>query len=278
MTVDAKTKVLGIIGDPVEHSKSPVMHAEFAKLTNENYVYTAFNVTKDKLKDAISGIQALGIAGVNVTAPHKESVIEFLDELSDEARLFGAVNTVVNRDGRLIGYNTDAEGFYKSLIREGIDIKGKDVLIFGAGGATRPIVVLFAIKGAKSITVINRTEQRAKKLAEYVKAAVGYDINTKMQLKHYDVVINTTSAGMEPQLDTLPYEDLSFIDSQTAVADLIYNPTETRFLELARNKGAKTVNGLGMLIYQGILAYELFTDKKLPQNAYDIAKKAVLGR
>lgn len=277
MTVDAHTQVLGIIGTPVEHSKSPQMHREFAKLTDVNCVYTAFNVTKDRLADAIYGVRGLGIKGVNITAPHKFDVTEFLDEISEEARLFGSVNTVVNRNGKLYGYNTDAEGFYKSILREGVDIIGKDVLIFGAGGATQPIVVLFAMKGAKSITVVNRTEERAIKLKDYVKLAVGYEINTKMQLSHYDVVINTTTAGMEPQIGILPFEDLGFIDAETAVVDMIYNPWQTEFLKQAELRGAKTVNGLGMLIYQGILAYELFTDTKLPDNAFEFAKKAVLG-
>ena len=278
MTVDAHTKVLGIIGTPVEHSKSPQMHAEFARLTGINCVYTAFDVTTDRLADAIYGVRGLGIKGVNITAPHKLDVIEYLDEISEYARLFGSVNTVVNREGKLVGYNTDAEGFYKSILREGIDIVDKDVLIFGAGGATQPIVVLFAMRGAKSITVINRTEARANKLKDYVKLAVGYDINTKMQLSHYDVVINTTTAGMAPQTGVLPYEDLGFIDSDTAVVDMIYNPWQTEFLKQAELRGAKTVNGLGMLIYQGILAYELFTDTKLPENAFELAKKAVLGK
>lgn len=276
MTADAHTKVLGIIGTPIEHTKSPLMHAEFAKLTNVNCVYTAFNVTKDGLADAIGGIRALGIKGVNVTAPHKIEVIKYLDEVSEEARLFGSVNTVVNRDGKLVGYNTDAEGFYRSLLAEGTDIKGKDILIFGAGGATQPVVILFALRGAKSITVINRTKERALRLKDYVKTAIDYEINIEILLEHYDVVINTTAAGMEPQVGVLPYEDLSFIDSDTVVADMIYNPWQTEFLKQAEIRGAKTINGIGMLIYQGIIAYELFTDTKLPDNAYELAKKAVL--
>lgn len=276
MKADAQTKVLGIIGTPIEHTKSPLMHAEFAKMTDVNCVYAAFDVTKERLGDAICGIRALGIKGVNVTAPHKFEVIKYLDEVSEEARLFGSVNTVVNIDGKLVGYNTDAEGFYRSLLAGGTDVAGKDILIFGAGGATQPIVILFALKGAKSITVINRTEERAERLKNYVKSAVGYDISTKMRLSHYDIVINTTSAGMAPQVGALPYEDLSFVDSETFAADMIYNPAQTEFLKQAELRGARTINGLGMLIYQGIIAYELFTDTKLPDNAFEIAKRAVL--
>lgn len=276
MKADAQTKVLGIIGTPIEHTKSPLMHAEFAKMTDVNCVYAAFDVTKERLGDAICGIRALGIKGVNVTAPHKFEVIKYLDEVSEEARLFGSVNTVVNIDGKLVGYNTDAEGFYRSLLAGGTDVAGKDILIFGAGGATQPIVILFALKGAKSITVINRTEERAERLKNYVKSAVGYDISTKMSLSHYDIVINTTSAGMAPQVGVLPYEDLTFVDSGTFAADMIYNPAQTEFLKQAELRGARTINGLGMLIYQGIIAYELFTDTKLPDNAFEIAKRAVL--
>lgn len=276
--ISAKTKVLGIIGDPIEHSKSPEMHKCFAELTNENYLYHAFHVTRDKLADAINGVRALGIAGVNVTAPHKFEVMQYLDEISDDAKMFGSVNTVVNRNGRLYGYNTDARGFYKSLLRVGIEIKGKDVLIFGAGGATQPIAVLFAMEGVKSLTVINRTEERAKRLADYVFEKTGLAVSTKRELSHYDVVINTTSAGMAPQLESLPCADIDFIDENTAVSDMIYNPWETRFLAEAKRRGAKTVNGLGMLIYQGIIAYELFTGATLPESAYETAEKVVIPK
>lgn len=273
--ISAKTKLLAIIGDPVEHSKSPQMHRKFAQLTGEDCIYTAFEVKKENLGAAIAGIRALGIKGVNVTAPHKFEVMQYLDEISDGARRLGSVNTVVNRSGRLIGYNTDAEGFYKSLLRGGIEIKNKDVLIFGAGGATQPVCVLFAQIGAKSITVVNRTKARAERLAEYVKSVEGYEIMTERTLAHYDVVINTTSAGMAPQLDALPCEELDFIDAETACADMIYNPWETRFLKEAKMRGAKTLNGLGMLIYQGIIAFELFCDTKLPEEAYEEAESVV---
>ncbi len=273
--IDAKTKLLAIIGEPVEHSKSPQMHKCFAELTSSNYIYTAFNVKKEQLGAAIEGIRALGIAGVNVTAPHKFEVMQYLDEISDQARRLGSVNTVVNRGGKLTGYNTDAQGFYRSLLRAGIEIKDKDILIFGAGGATQPVAVLFAEVGAKSITVVNRTKARAERLAEYVRKVSGYDIKTERVLAHYDVVINTTSAGMEPQIGILPCDDMDFIDENTACADMIYNPWETRFLAEAKKRGANTVNGLGMLIYQGIIAFELFTGRQLPPQAYEAAERVV---
>ncbi len=274
--INAKTKLLAIIGDPIEHSKSPQMHKCFAELSGDNMIYTAFGVTKDKLEGAIEGIRSLDIRGVNVTAPHKFEVLKYLDEISEEAKVYGSVNTVVNQDGRLIGYNTDAEGFYRSLIADGIEVENKDILIFGAGGATQPVCIRFFRAGAKSITVINRTKKRAEELRDYIKNAIGEEIATEMKLSHYDVVINTTTAGMHPQEGVLPFADLSFIDGNTAAVDMIYNPPETAFLKKAREQGAKTLNGLGMLIYQGIVAYELFSGHNLPENAYAEAEKVIL--
>lgn len=269
-------KKLAVIGDPIEHSLSPRMHREFISLNGDDAEYTRFHVTSETLADMMKKVRE-EMRGINVTAPHKVAVMEYLDEISDDARLFGAVNTVVNDGGKLIGYNTDAKGFYKSLLREGIDVKDKNVLFLGSGGATKSVCMYLAMKKARSITVINRTKEKAIALAENIKSAIGYEIKTEPELSHYDIVINTTSAGMAPQLDVLPYADLDFIDEKTAVVDMIYNPPETKFLKLAREKGARTVNGLGMLICQGILAYELFMDTKLPDEAFDAAK-AVIGR
>mgnify|MGYP000919899203 CR=1 FL=1 len=276
--INGHTKQLAIIGDPVEHSFSPQMHNYISEKTGKNYVYTALEVHPKNLKDAVNGIRAMGIAGVNVTAPHKFEVMQYLDEISDRARKFGSVNTCVNRNGRLYGYNTDADGFYQSLLHEGIAVKDRDVLIVGAGGATQPIVILFAMEGAKSITILNRTEANALRLAEYAEKTVGYHVETERKLLHYDVIINTTSVGMWPEVDGCPLADFSFVDEKTAAADMIYNPEETVFLRKAKERGAKTVNGLGMLIFQGIIAYELFTDTKLPEGIYEEIAKEVFGK
>lgn len=276
--IDGFTKQLAIIGDPVEHSHSPQMHNFISELYKNNYVYTAFRVSPDNLKQAVEGIRAMGIAGVNVTAPHKFNVMKYLDEISDLAEKFGSVNTVVNKNGKLIGYNTDANGFYRSLLYEGIEVRDRDILIIGAGGATQPIAVLFALEGAKSISIKNRTQANADRLAEYVKKNTGFKISTHPELKRYDLIINTTSAGMFPDVEGCPMDDFSFVDENTAAADMIYNPEQTVFLKRAGERGAKTVNGLGMLIFQGIIAYELFTGTKLPQNAYEIIKKEVFGK
>jgi len=276
--ITATIKQLAIIGDPVEHSFSPQMHNFLSEQYHAPYVYTAFRVVPEKLEDAIRGMRALGIAGLNVTAPHKFEVVKYLDVVDENAKKFGSVNTVVNRDGVLYGYNTDAYGFYHSLLREGITIRDKDVLIVGAGGATQPVAVLFALEGAKSITILNRTQERAERLASYVESVCGYHVGTKPELSHYDVVINTTSVGMYPHIEDCPISDFSFLDEKSAAADMIYNPEETVFLRCARERGAKTVNGLGMLIEQGLIAYEHFTGIKLSEDCFELVKKEVFGK
>ena len=225
----------------------------------------------------------MNIRGINVTAPHKIEVMQYLDEISPQAKLLGSVNTVVNRNGRLYGYNTDSEGFYTSLIKAGIEVEGKKVLILGCGGVTKPTITRFVQAKPKSITLLNRTIEKAEKIAEDIFNTTSYKIETKAEKLDFDLVINTTTAGMEPQLDALQIDSIAGIDSldfiteNTSVVDMIYNPAQTRFLYEAKKRGAKTLNGLGMLIYQGIIAYEIFTDVKLPDNMADLIKKEGFG-
>lgn len=275
--INGKTKQLAIIGEPVEHSFSPQMHNYISEIMNKNYSYSAFCVKSENLKAAIDGIRAMGIAGINVTAPHKVEVMRYVDVLSEKAKLFQSVNTIVNRNGTLYGYTTDADGFYASLKRIGCDVRGKDILFIGAGGAARPVVSLFAMEKAKSITIKNRTREKAERIACHVKKTLDYNVECDINLKHYDVVINTTPIGMYPNMNAIPEFDMALIDNKSFVADMIYNPSETLFLKEAKKTGAKTLNGLGMLIYQGIIAYELFTDEKLPEDIYDKISKNVFG-
>lgn len=282
--INGHTFQLGIIGDPIEHTFSPNMHNFISKTVHNNYVYSAWHVLPENLENAINGVRALGIKGINVTAPHKVHVMQYLDEVTDAARELGSVNTVVNRDGRLIGYNTDADGFCMSLEAEGIKIEGSNILIIGAGGVTRPTIIRLIDRGAKEITVLNRTKAKAPALRDDILKTKGFEIKTVADNLKFDIVINTTSAGMEPQEDALPtdsieeIDSLDFIDKDTAVADMIYNPDTTRFLAEAKKRGAKTVNGLGMLIYQGIIAYELFTGVTLPADMGVKIRKEVFGR
>lgn len=277
LEINGHTKQLAIIGYPVEHSFSPKMHNFISEKMGNPYVYTALEVHPDNIAAAIAGIRALGFSGINVTAPHKYTVMQYLDEIAPQAQKLGSVNTIVNRNNRLIGYNTDADGLYRSMLHNNMTVDGKDILILGAGGAAKPISVFFAQLSPSSMTVVNRTAAKAETLAAYVRSTTGYPIETQQQRRHYDIVINATSVGMYPNTEACPMDDLSFIDAQTAAVDLIYNPAETVFLRRARENGAKTMNGLGMLVYQGIISYELFTDTKLPDNIGDMIIEEVFG-
>ncbi len=284
MTITAKTTQLGIIGDPVEHSFSPKMHNFIADYMGQDYVYSAFHVKPEDLGDAIRGVRALGIRGINVTAPHKKAVMSLIDEVSEQAELLGSVNTVVNRGGKLYGYNTDSEGFYKALVNAGTKINGSRILVMGCGGVVKPTLMRIIQAEPESITLMNRTAEKARKMSEAIYDAMGFRIDTEISSWDFDIVINTTSAGMEPQTDALPIDSIDGIDSLDfihegmSVVDMIYNPAETLFLREARLRGAKTLNGLDMLIYQGILAYEYFTDTKLPPDIAGVIRKEVFCR
>lgn len=282
--IDGHTQHLGIIGYPIEHTFSPAMHNFISEAVHNNFIYSAYLIPPEQLENAINAVRALDIKGINVTAPHKVEVMQYLDEVTDTARELGSVNTVVNRGGKLYGYNTDADGFCMMLEKNDIAIKGSNILIIGAGGVTRPTVIRLIDNGASAITVLNRTKEKADSLADDIMKVKGFKINTTVNSFDFDIVINTTSAGMEPQEHALPTDsiseisDLSFINENTAVVDMIYNPSETRFLKEARERGAKTLNGLGMLIYQGVIAYELFTDTKLPSNIGELIQREVFNR
>lgn len=283
MNVTAKTKHLGIIGNPVGHSFSPLMHNFISDYVGNDCVYTAFPVENSNLKDAVAGLRALGIQGVNVTAPHKVAVMEYLDDIDDTAKVLGSVNTIVNKNGKLIGYNTDSEGFYMSLVKSDIEIKNKNILVMGCGGVVMPIVVRMIKENPNSITLLNRTKSKAESLGEKIYAMTGFNILTDLDFDECDVLINTTTAGMGEQKDKLPQENISelknkdiFSNAQAAV-DLIYNPECTMFLAEAKKRGIKTLNGLDMLIYQGILSYELFCDVTLPENMAELIRKEVFG-
>lgn len=283
MEITAKTKQLGIIGDPVSHSFSPVMHNFISNYIGNDTVYSAFDVKPGELKDAISGIKALGIRGLNVTAPHKIEVMQYLDKISDDALRLGSVNTVVNNDGYLTGYNTDSDGFYLSLKNAGISVNDSNILVLGCGGVIIPMLAAIIKDSPKSITLLNRTKEKAVAVSHKIHSLFGYEISNTFAEIDYDIVINTTSAGMEHQIDVLPWETISeikntdFLKNIKTAVDLIYNPKCTKFLKLARENGAKILNGLDMLIYQGIIAYELFCDIKLPDNIAELIRKEVFG-
>lgn len=268
-------KKLAIIGYPVSHSFSPAMHNFISEKINAPYNYTAIEVEPGKVEEAVKSMKAEGVCGFNVTAPHKFEIMKYLDEVSEQAKRYGSVNTVVNRDGKLYGYNTDADGFYMSLLRAGVEAKKKHILILGAGGAAQPVALKLAQKGAASVTVINRTQEKAERLREYIKECIDYEIGTSLSREHYDIVINCTTLGMGKNKDMCPLSNFSVIDEGSSVIDMIYNPAETLLLKRAKAMGAKTLNGLGMLIFQGILAYRLFTGIDIPDSIADEILKEV---
>ncbi len=261
MDVSGKTKILGIFGYPVEHSLSPDMHnTAFAKL-GLDMCYVPFKVSPKNLPDAVSSIRALDMLGVNTTVPHKEHVIALLDEIDKEASFIGAVNTVVNKEGKLTGYNTDGRGFMSSLSEEGVSVDGKDVLIIGTGGACRAISYYISEK-ASSLSLFDIDTSKATALADdlgKIRQNIRL-IENIMDAESPMVIINATPLGLKPD-DPLPF-DPQLISAETVICDLIYK--ETPILKEAKSKGAKTINGSGMLLWQGVLAFELWTGVKPP--------------
>jgi len=259
MNIGGKHKSIALFGYPVEHTLSPMIHNTVIESMGLPYVYVPFTVNPNDLYEATRGICAMGFAGTNITIPHKSEVIKYLDYVDKKALDIGAVNTVVISDGKMKGYNTDGEGFIRSLIREGVEIEGKEVALLGAGGAARAIIPAIADKKAKSIKIISRNKEKSESICERVEIAGVGDVE---DLKNADIVINATPQGMYPNTNTTPIENIEILKIDAVVVDLVYNPRQTRFLKEASEKGHKTVNGLGMLIFQAMLAFEKFTGKK----------------
>lgn len=267
--MNAKTKLCCLLGNPVEHSISPLIHNTLAEKLDINLVYTAFKVENDKVKAAIEGGRALGILGMNVTVPHKCAVIPYLDEIDDLADKIGAVNTIVTTENGYKGYNTDIIGLGRQLREEGIRINGREVIILGAGGASKAITFLCAKEGATRIRLLNRSLDKAVELAKEVNKYFN-NVVVPMELKDYQSipkgkypVIQTTSVGLYPNVDNAPVEDDEFYDLVEAGVDIIFNPAETRFMKLCKAHGAPAYNGLKMLLYQGIAAFELWNGVKV---------------
>lgn len=273
------TRIMGIIGNPVEHSISPQLHNTISKHLGIDAVYVPFKVEKQDLENATKGMRALNAVGFNVTVPYKKDVMKYIDENSKEALLMGAVNTVKCFEGRLFGYNTDADGFARSFKEEtGVGFSGKTIAVIGAGGAARAIVVKLAMEGAKKIYIINRTVSKAVELAEIVNNNMGKiafycgDRESGSEFVDFeaytdsDIIINTTSIGMHPNVDESPVPENIRLKSSQIVYDVIYNPDKTKLLKQAEENGCKCVNGLGMLFYQGITAYEIWTGVRLKED------------
>ena len=260
---------LDIIGDPVSHSKSPIIHSTVLTELGLDFEYRRVRVKKGELEDYLDEAREQGINGFSLTMPHKKDIIEFLDYIDEDAKVFDAVNTVKVKDGKLFGYNTDGQGFALAVKNRGFDFEGKNIVILGAGGAASTVALKSEIEGAKKITILNRTLQSAQSIIEKLgKCEATADIfNTyaiSKALMDCDLLINATPLGMTG-VDK-DFEDLSFFDylrGGSLVYDLIYNPEETSFLKEAKNRGFEILNGFDMLIYQGLWADKIFLERDL---------------
>lgn len=270
--INGKTKIIGVIGKNIKNSLSPLFHNQIILKYSLNFCYLPFQVTETSLGKAIQGIKALNIRGINITFPYKEKVIEFLDEVEESARRIGAVNTIVNNKGILIGYNTDVIGFKKSLQEDAkFIVKKKKAVILGAGGAARAVVYALLEEEIEEICIFNRTLEKAKKIKQNLSSffpkscisvfpLVGENLKEKIEKAH--LLVNATSLGMPPRVDNTALPDEKLFHPNLLVYDLIYQPARTIFLRQAERTGAKIINGLPMLVYQGIESFYLWTGLK----------------
>ena len=275
--ITGHTGLTALLGSPVAHSISPMMHNESFRYHNLDYVYLCFDVNEEGLAIAVDGLKKIGIRGFNLTMPNKNKMIEFVDHLSPAGELIGAINTVVNDDGILTGHNTDGVGFMRSLEDAGHNVIGKTMAVLGAGGAATAICAQAALDGVKCIHIFARTTSRFwNRTAEFVKKinemtncqAILHDNDDKealrQALEESALLVNASSVGMAPNTDASLIEDPSYFHQGLIVYDAIYNPRETKLLRLAREAGCETCNGLYMLLYQGAEAFRIWTGKEMP--------------
>lgn len=281
MDITGETRLLGLLGDPVSHSLSPRMHnMAFAQL-GLPYVYLAFKANESELPAAVAGMRALNAKGFNLTMPDKKAIIPLLDEVTPEARMIGSVNTVVNRDGKLVGYNTDGKGFVRDLLEHGVSIKGKRILMGGAGGAARAVAIQLALDGAAELVVINRTLEKAVEIRDVIARDISsckveaLELNEdrlRAKLVGADIFINSTALGMHPNEDSCILSGPDLLRPSLVVADFIYNPRKTKLLRMAEQAGCTAINGLGMLLWQGAEAFNIWTGADMPVS---LVKKTV---
>ena len=282
--ITGKTQVCGVIGDPIEHTLSPVIQNAAFGETGLDYVYLPFRVKKEELGKAIQGMRALNIRGLNVTIPHKVEVMRYLDKIDPLAKEIGAVNTIVNTEGTLKGYNTDASGFLMALEMAEFKVEKKKIVILGAGGAARAISFILTDKGAY-LRIINRTLDAAREISDRMENTFRKQVevleltnnNLKTALKEADLLVNTTSVGMLPQPDDTLIPN-GLLRPDMMVADIIYNPLKTRLLTEAASKGARVMGGMDMLVCQGAAAFELWTGQKAPLKKMSAAAYTAMGQ
>ena len=273
MKIDGYTRLAAVVANPIKHSISPFIHNSAFEATNTNGVYLAWEVEATDLAETVANIRRYQMYGINLSMPYKEQVIPYLDQLSAEACLIGAVNTVVNREGTLIGYNTDGKGFFKSL--PSFKISGKKMVLLGAGGAAKAILAQAILDGVSQISVFVRSSsmEKTRPYLEKIQNATGFRVDLfaledvqdlQDSITKADLLVNATSVGMDGSSQPIPTSIV--LPEKLMVADVIYQPFETPFLKWARNQGNQSINGLGMLLYQAAEAFELWTGKEMPTD------------
>ncbi len=281
MAISGKTRVCGVIGDPIEHTLSPTIHNAAFNHLKLAFVFLAFRVKAADLENAVRGMRGLGIHGLNVTMPHKSTVISFLDEVDATVQFLGSANTILNKDGKLSGFNTDGVGALKALRENGTELSEKKVLLLGAGGAAKAIAFSLA-KEVGELAILNRTAEKANELAEtlgrmFNKKVVGDVLSSDaiaQNLRDSDILINATSVGMKPNLSQSLVAP-QWLKSDLAVMDIVYNPVETKLARDAKAAGAKVISGVEMLIYQGAASFEIWTGCSAP---IEVMRRAALNK
>ena len=270
MSKNYRAELVGAFGNPIDENPTGVMEEAAFAAKGLNFRYLTVKVEKDDLEAAMNGVKAFGMKGINLTIPHKVNVLNYLDELSEAARIIGAVNMVVNRDGKLWGENTDGKGFLISLKNEGVSVEGKQVVILGAGGAAKAIGVECALAGAKKIIIVNRNQERGEDLVHLIREKTSAQAeyapwdSTYQVAPGTDIFINATCIGLYPDVNSKPDVDYDTVTSKMVVSDVVFNDPHTLFLKEAEKRGAQTINGLGMLVNQGALNFTLWTGVEAP--------------
>lgn len=284
MRADFKAELAGCFGQPVSENPTGAMQEAAFQALGLNWRYLTVEVPPGKLRDAIAGMRAFGMQGVNLTIPHKVAVIEQLDEIAPDAAIIGAVNTVRREGDRLIGENTDGKGFLRGLRADaGVDPENKRVVVLGAGGAARAIVTELTLAGAADVLVVNRSVTRGRQmvagLASKTRAVIRFEPwpDTYVVPAATDILVNATSIGLYPDVDAMPAVDLSGASSEMLVSDVVFNPPETRLIRAARQRGLPVLDGLAMLVYQGVIGFELWTGRKAPESVMKDALRKALG-
>lgn len=284
MSKNFKAELVACLGQPVAENPTGVMQEAAFRALGLDWRYLTIEVAPDQLANAITGVRAFGMRGLNLTIPHKVAVLQYLDEIAPDAAVIGAVNTVCRQGDRLIGMNTDGKGFLMGVRTDaGVDPKGKKAVVLGAGGAARAIVTELALAGTAEIVVVNRSADRAKAMVDDLAAKTGCPIRWRDWPDVYQVpedaglLVNATSIGLYPDVEAMPAVDLSRARPELLVCDAVFNPPETRLLAAARRHGLPVLDGLSMLVYQGVIGFQLWTGQEAPVDVMRLALRNALG-